>query len=254
MQKTIVVGAILFVIGVVVGRTSVNTPSSAPTPSTPAPAMEQQPAPTTPSAGTLRGTVAEVIQVSQYTYLKLDSGQWAAVEKVPSLQVGQQVGVLLQTEMKDFTSPSLNRTFESLWFGTLEGAPPSGRSAETMPAAPPPSMGTPSPDVKAALAAVDSAGALSLRVGDVYATKSMLEGQRVRIKGTVDRAMEVQGKHYVHLKDGTGAAADKTDDLLVISAAPAEKGAQVTMEGTVVLNKDLGMGPVPVALDGAVQR
>jgi hypothetical protein len=181
----------------------------------------------------------------------MESGEWAAVESQPSLTAGQEVTVNLQTEMKDFSSPSLGRTFASLWFGTLEGAAPGARTTAAAPTPAPVGQPAPAPEVKAALAAVDSANVLTMRVVDVYGEKAMLSGKRVKVKGTVDRLMEVQGLQYIHLKDGTGAAADKTDDLLVISKAAADKGAAVVVEGVVVLNKDIGMGPLPVVLDQA---
>ena len=249
MQRTVIVGIVLFVVGVVAGRMSVATSTSTPTPAAaPGAVAPQGELPSEAQAGTMHGRVAEVLQVSQYTYLRLESGAWAAVEKAPTLEAGDEVTVLLQTEMRDFASPSLNRTFASLWFGTLEGAAPMVRQAQPQPVA------VPSPDVKAALAALGTAGPLTLRVADVHSEKAALAGQQVKVTGTVDRVMEVQGKQYIHLKDGSGAAADKTDDLLVVSASPVSKGASVTLQGTVAVGRDLGMGPVPVMLDEAVQR
>jgi aspartyl/asparaginyl-tRNA synthetase len=96
--------------------------------------------------------------------------------------------------------------------------------------------------------------ALTLRVADVYSERALLGGQRVKVKGTVDRVNQVQGVHYAHLKDGTGAAAEKTDDLLCISSAALPKGETVTVEGVVALDKNVGMGVNPVVLDEAVVR
>lgn len=262
MSKPLALALVLFVVGFFLGRASVvsqsgpsgvvTTPVGPQTTAAPPKGMPEAP----PRAGQLHAKVAEVIQVPQYTYLRFESGEWAAVESQPALTAGQEVTVLLQSEMKDFSSPSLGRTFPSIWFGTLEGAAPGARAkAEPMPM---PAGGgavvAPAPEVKAALQAVGSANALTLRVVDIYAEKAALAGQRVKVKGTVDRVMEVQGFHYVHLKDGTGAAADKTDDLLVVSTSVVEKGASVVMEGVVAVGKDLGMGPVPLMLDQAEKR
>lgn len=255
MTKSVALGLVLFVAGIGVGRLSVlmtqpeTTPAHPSMPSAPVAAMPTAPMPAQP--GAIRGRIAEVIQVPQYTYLRLESGDWAAVSSAPSLAVGQTVGVVSQNEMVNFNSPSLGRTFERIWFGSLEGAEPAPRAPElpVMPAkAPPPA------EVKAALQAVEASNALALRVVDVYSERAALTGQRVKVKGTVDRVMFVQGIHYVHLKDGTGAAADKTDDLLCLSSVEVAKGAAVTLEGVVTLNKDIGMGPVPVMLDQALVR
>jgi hypothetical protein len=262
MTKSVALGIVLFVAGIAVGRVSVlmTQPSSTSpaTPSAPAPSMAaaqpmmQGAPPAEAPANVLRGNVAEVIQVSQYTYLRLDSGEWAAVASAPGLTVGTAVTVLAQTQMTDFSSPSLGRTFPKIWFGMLEGAAPVARAAEptgVMPAkAPPP------PAVKDALQAVEASGALPLRVVDIYSERAVLAGQRVKVKGTVDRGSLVQGVYYLHLKDGTGAPADKSDDLLCLSTVELAKGAAVTLEGVVAVNKDVGMGPVPVVLDQAVVR
>lgn len=259
MTKSVAIGVLLFIAGIVVGRVSVL--STQPQAVAASPSFPNQPVLTVPSAtpsspseavpgGVLRGRVAEVIQVPQYTYVRLESGDWAAVSSAPSLAVGATVGINLQTQMTQFSSPSLGRTFEKIWFGMLEGAEPVARQPSNTDMAP---MGKPpaAPEVKAALKAVESGPALTLRVVDVYSERAMLAGKRVKVKGTVDRSSLVQGVYYVHLKDGTGAAADKSDDLLCLANAELTKGAAVTMEGVVALDKNVGMGPLPVVLDQA---
>jgi hypothetical protein len=248
MTKPVVIGVLLFVAGLVVGRASVlmtqpetKTPSAAVAPAQPSAPMAMPSAPPAPAnAGTLHGAVAELIQVAQYTYVRFESGEWAAVPSAPQIKVGQHIEVSLQTEMVNFSSPTLGRTFPKIWFGALAGEP---HDAHPAPAAAPAPVAAP--------VANPSEPALTLRVTDVFSEKAMLSGKKVKVKGTVDRSMLVQGIHYVHLKDGTGNAADKTDDLLCLSATEVQKGAQVTMEGVVTLNKDVGMGPVPVVLDAA---
>ncbi len=67
MNKSLAIGALLFVVGIAVGRMSVlmsePEPAARPLPVTSALNAED--------GGELRGRVAEVIQVSQYTYLRL---------------------------------------------------------------------------------------------------------------------------------------------------------------------------------------
>ena len=249
MTKSVALGIVLFVAGIAVGRVSalMTQPSAGPPSVAAAPQLRgpNTAPPEQAPANVLRGTVAEVIQVSQYTYLRLDSGEWAAIPSTPSLTVGAVVAVQGQTQMTDFSSPSLGRTFPKIWFGALEGAAPAQEV---------PTRALPPPEVKAALQAVEASGALVMRVVDVYSERAALSGQHVKVKGTVDRGSFVQGIYYVHLKDGTGAAADKSDDLLCLSSVELARGAAVTLEGVVVVNKDVGMGPVPVVLDQVVVR
>lgn len=237
MQKLVLTGVITFALGIAVGRFTVvaATPEKAP----PAP-VAAMPSNGSPVAGSVSGRVAEVLQVPQYTYLRLESGEWAAVSSVPSLQVGQQVTVLVQTQMSDFSSPSLGRSFASILFGTLEGAP--AAQAPAMPKT-----------LNAALNA-SAAPAITLRITDVFAGRAELNGQRVRVKGIVDRVNVVQGVNYVHLKDGSGTSANKDDDLLCIATTALEKDAQVVLEGTIAVDRNVGMGTQPVVLDQAVAR
>lgn len=232
MSKLVLIGVLCllagFGAGFAVGRGSTPQPPSS------SAALSESP-PT--GGGVLSGRVAEVIQVPQYTYLRLETGEWAAVSSAPSLSTGQQVVLNLENEMKNFSSPSLGRTFASVWFGSLQGAGSRQVAAE----------------LQGALKAVDSSGALTLRVADVYAERAVLAGKRVRVKGTVDRVNFVQGLHYVHLKDGTGASAEKTDDLLCIASAEVAKGAVVSMEGVVAVDKNVGMGVNAVVLEGATE-
>lgn len=230
MQKLVITGVLTFIIGVLVGRMTITSSPEAPTPRAEVPSLEKKP------AGVLSGRVAEVLQVPQYTYLRFDSGEWAAVSSMPGLQVGQDVRVVVQTEMTDFPSATLGRTFARIAFGSIDGA-------MEAPKALPKDKG-----VENALAAV-KAESVVLRVRDVFEERAQLKGQRVKVKGTVDRVNEVQGKHYVHLKDGSG-----DEDLLCISDLTIEKGAQVTLEGTVALDKNVGMGVNPVVLEDIVVR
>ena len=47
---------------------------------------------------------------------------------------------------------------------------------------------------------------------------------------------------------------NKTDDLLCLSSSDVAKGAAVTMEGLIALDRDVGMGAVSVVLDQAQTR
>ncbi len=75
------------------------------------------------SAKTHVGVVVETMDVSKYTYLRIKTATsektWAAIPKT-GISVGQSVEVVESTVMKDFKSPTLNRTFSSIIFGVLK--------------------------------------------------------------------------------------------------------------------------------------
>jgi len=98
------------------------------------------------SAGTSRiiaGRVAETMNVPTYTYMLLEtsSGEtvWTAVPQI-EVSVGQEIRVEESVVMKDFSSRTLNRTFQTIVFGNVvalegEGAAPRGSPHDGGPAA-----------------------------------------------------------------------------------------------------------------------
>lgn len=86
----------------------------------PAPAASQaQPAANTAPAGiSLSGKVVETMNSGGYTYISLENNgtkTWVAIPAT-AVKVGQMVTCQPGAEMKNFTSKTLNRTFESIIF------------------------------------------------------------------------------------------------------------------------------------------
>ena len=52
----------------------------------------------------------------------------------------------------------------------------------------------------------------------------------------------VLGKNWIHLRDGTGSAADGTNDLVVTTKDEAKVGDVVLVKGVVQTDRDLGSG------------
>ncbi|MDP3233628.1 MAG: hypothetical protein Q8N26_12690 [Myxococcales bacterium] len=262
-----VVVVVVFAAGFFSGRLSAPVPATAT--SAPVAAAPVMPPPVAPSApgdsSTLTGVVAEVLQVPNYTYLRLSTqagDDWAAVSTTSTITAGQTITVRVSTRMQNFASKSLGRTFDSIVFGELGagGAAAAGpgpvNEGAALPAGHPPvgaPGAAPQDTVARALDATRAAEpALSMRVADVFSERQMLQGRVVKVSGTVSRATSVAGVHYGHLKDGSGASASQNDDLVVISTQPLTVDQRVSLQGTVVLDKESGMGTKwPVALDRA---
>jgi glutamate-1-semialdehyde aminotransferase len=66
----------------------------------------------------------------------------------------------------------------------------------------------------------------------------------------------IMGRNWIHLRDGSGSATDKTNDLVVTTTEQAKVGDVVTAKGVVRVDKDFGAGYVYKALveDAALQR
>lgn len=261
-----VIVVVVFVFGFITGRASApSTPATAPLPppsaplAMPAPPMAPSMPPPPSATGGLSGVVAEILQVPNYTYLRLKTSageDWAAVATTTNVTTGQTVTIDVQTRMQGFTSKTLNRTFDSIAFGALGssgGQPVPVDENAALPSGHPTIGGQPSSPAEAVAKAIDAtrlADALPMRVADVYSERQMLNGRAVRLSGTVSRVTDIAGVHYAHLKDGSGSANDKTDDLFIISTQPLQADARVTVQGVVVLEKDVGMGTkFPVALE-----
>lgn len=192
----------------------------------------------------LTGTVLEQIPASPYVYLRLktaDGEVWAAVSEAP-VENGAEVTIAAPMLMSNFESSSLKRTFEQIYFGELAG---SGGAAAVGTAA---AGGNPHAGVGQAaqvqVGKVDKAsGADARTVAELWAGKDGLEGKTATVRGVVVKANNgVMGKNWIHLQDGSGDAAQGTNDLTVTTQGTAAKGETVTIKGTVRTNKDFGAG------------
>jgi hypothetical protein len=197
------------------------------------------------SGDVLTGTVLEQIAAPPYLYLRLKTANgdvWAAVNQA-TLTIGAPVTVYGAILMEKFQSKTLNRTFDRIYFGSLDapsGPPPATAMGE---AAPPTSVGTP-PAVDAHVPKVDKASGGDARtISEAWAQKDKLTGATVSIRGVVVKYNEgVMGKNWIHLQDGSGDAAKGTHDITVTSMDVAVIGATITITGKVQVNKDFGAG------------
>jgi hypothetical protein len=187
-----------------------------------------------------KGEVLETMDVANYTYLRLKTQEgetWAAVSKA-AVTKGSEVTVYDPIRMTDFQSNTLNRTFATIYFGSLNKPEPKARPADAvMPV--PMSKQPDEPIGKIAKAG----GAGGHTVAEIAAQRTELAGKTVSVRGKVVKfSPSIMGKNWVHLRDGTGAKADGTDDLLVTTNEPAKPGDVVLAKGVVRVDVDFGMG------------
>ena len=83
--------------------------------------------------------------------------------------------------------------------------------------------------------------------------KAGLAGKTISAQGKVVKVNNgIMDRNFVHVQDGTGDAAKGTNNLVVTSKQTAAVGDQVTISGTVVLNRDFGSGySYPLLIEGA---
>jgi len=204
-----------------------------------------------PVAPPVRGEVLEVLDTDAFTYMRLRTAKgetWAAVSKA-AVKKGEQVTIDNPTVMQNFQSKSLKRTFDTIVMGRLAGAP--GAPAPAM-AAGSPHAGVDmsqfhggtgrAPEVEIGKVA-RAEGANGRTVAEVYANRVALKDKPVAIRAKVVKVNAgVMGKNWVHLRDGSGSAADGSNDLLVTSKDEPKVGDLVVVKGTVKTDVNLGSG------------
>jgi hypothetical protein len=207
-----------------------------------------------PDETAVKGTVLETIDAGPYTYLRLKtaSGEiWAAVDEV-KLAKGDEVTVGNAMWMANFESKTLNRKFERILFGSLANggtasALPAGHPSTASSAVAPQSAD--SDDVK-----VDKAeGKDAKTVAEIWAGKTALKGVEVVLRGRVVKFNpEIMGRNWIHLRDGSGTAEKKDNDILVTTTDVVARGDIVTVRGKVALDQDFTAGyAYPVMIESA---
>ena len=87
----------------------------------------------------------------------------------------------------------------------------------------------------------------------VWKTRATLAGKTVTVRGKVMKFNGgILGVNWIHLQDGSGKEAERTNDITVTSDADAKVGETITVTGVVGINKDLGSGyNYPVIIEKA---
>ena len=184
--------------------------------------------------------VTEVIQSSQYTYLKVaENGaeNWIAVTRQEAA-AGETYYYGEALEMKSFESKELKRTFETIYFVQELSKQPKAKEA----ALPNPhgnSMGKVTVAQKEGISIAPAQEGLT--IAKLYSGKSDYAGKKIKMKGQVVKVNnEVMGKNWVHIQDGTKDG--DHFDLTITTLEKVELDAVVTFEGTISVNKDFGYG------------
>ena len=209
---------------------------------------------TAQQGASIRGEVLEVRDVDAYTYLRLrtkDGEMWAAVGK-SVVRKGAEVTVENAVVMENFESKTLKRKFDRIAFGTLAGAAPASGGGDLAQMHGGFSKATDVGDVNVAKAK----GSDARTVAEIVGKRTELKDKPVTVSGKVVKSTSgVMGKNWLHLRDGTGTAADGTDDVVVTTQDEAKVGDVVTAKGVVRTDVDLGSGyTYKVLVEGATLR
>ncbi len=191
----------------------------------------------------LSGKVVETMNAGGYTYVCIEKNAkktWVAVP-ITEIKVGQQVTFIPGTEMGNFTSKTLNKTFDNIIFSTgLASAPGAApKKAATSPQAS--KAAAPASTEKIKVEKATGPNAFTIR--EIYEKLSTLNQKPVVVRGKVVKVSEgIMGKNWIHLQDGTGDITKGNNKLVVTSQDLPAMGDVITVKGTMYKDKDFGSG------------
>ena len=193
----------------------------------------------------------EVIQTTSYTYVRVSADgrdYWTAINKA-DIREGNTYYWSVGTEMKEFTSKELKRTFRSIVF--IQDFTDKPITSDQ----PPPmnSMGGKQQAPQYTNITVPKAEG-GVTVAELFSKKSSLAGKTVKVRGQVVKfSAGIMNKNWVHIQDGTKEG--ENYDLAVTTLATVNVGDVVVFEGVVGVDKDFGAGYFySVILENAVVK
>lgn len=199
--------------------------------------------------------VEEVIQTTQYTYLRVseeDSTFWIAIQK-REVEAGRFYYYINGLEMTDFESRELNRTFESIYFvqeiredpithdkskstvptHDMPGTTGEGNAGQTNP----PHDRTSSEKMKIDIKLPEDCTSIA----ELFSNRNSYSQKTVTVYGQVVKVNNgIMGKNWIHIQDGTNDP--DNFDLTVTTQDEIKIGDIVKLKGIINLNKDFGYG------------
>ncbi|TAK01138.1 DNA-binding protein [bacterium] len=193
-----------------------------------------------PPPSALSGKVMETVNGGGYTYVRLEkSGKkiWVAVPEM-KVAVGQEISFQPGMTMDNFTSKTLNRTFQTIVFSNgvigqqrTESIKKSEGQKQTEAAA------------NKAVKVKKASGPNGFTVAELYEKSTDLDKKDVVVRGRVVKvSAEIMGKNWIHLQDGSGDPSKGTNDIVVTSRDLPAVGDTVTAKGALFKDKDFGQG------------
>jgi hypothetical protein len=212
------------------------------------------------------GLVLESMNAAGYTYMLLESSgkkTWVAIPET-AVAVGTVVKYFEGMAMENFTSKTLNKTFDSIVFSsglsdaaisteTSTGDDSFASAVKSESAAQPMAVTPQGSEMSggssgaivpfAELSVEKSTAANGYSIGEIFKKSKDLSGKKVQVKGKVVKfSPMIMGKNWIHLQDGTGDPMHNSHDLVITTNDTVELNSIVTLEGVLSANKDFGAG------------
>lgn len=183
----------------------------------------------------LYGKVMESMDVDNYTYVQINTGEqthWAAGPKT-SIKKGAMIAFEAGMPFTDFESKSLKKSFKTIYFVNRFITDQPGQTA------PPtnPHANIQKQDKPVAIKQIKKAAG-GKTVAEVFKQKKSLTGKTVQVRGQVVKyTAKVMGKNWLHIQDSSG-----DQKLVVTTDKEVKNGDVVLVSGTLATDRDLGYG------------
>ncbi len=192
--------------------------------------------------------ILETMNATGYTYAKVDEDgaiYWIASPQT-NVKVGDTVSYIEQMVMKDFTSESLNKTFDYLMFASAMVKPGEAHTHANHVSQPHPATTKSSSTPKTVEGIVEKISIAKLDGGynieELYASKDKLKDKSIKLRAKVVKVSKaIMGKDWIHLQDGTGEGAT-SDIILTTKDSTVNVGDVVIVEAIYKTDVDLGYG------------
>jgi hypothetical protein len=144
--------------------------------------------------------------------------------------------------MSNFESKSLKRTFKTIVFGNLAGMAGGAPGSAGM------DMATAHAGAAKAVDVGDihvpkARGTNARTVAEIVTKSAEMKNKPIELHAKVVKFNSgIMGKNWAHVRDGSGSAADGTNDILVTTTESAKVGDIVTVKGVVHTDRDFGSG------------
>ena len=186
--------------------------------------------------------VLETLPTSKYIYLRVneeDKEYWVATRKM-DVEVGASYffrGGLLKT---NFESKEYDRIFETLYL--VSNLVPANHAQGNTEKQMEPTEKVNQTEKQTAAVSWPVAKEIkdqSMSIKELVENKAELEGEIVQLTGRCTKINpNIMGRNWIHLKDGS---LDEYD-LVLTSDVAVPEGHEITVKGTVTLNRDFGAG------------
>lgn len=187
----------------------------------------------------ITGKVLETMNSGGYTYVRLDQNGkkiWLAIPEANVVK-GRKMSFAPGSEMVNFESRTLNRTFDRIIFSN--GVAQLGKKTDKRHSGAKGNIVI----LPGKISVAKAAGQNAYTIAELYEKSRVLDTSEVVVRGRVVKvSYGIMDRNWVHIQDGSGDAKKGTHNIVLTSDDRPSVGDIVTANGVLVKDKDFGSG------------